>query len=243
MKMMHDINHKGRAPKESVETMFDSISGSYDRLNLILSFGTDRRWRRRAIDLMGSHIRPVKILDVATGTGDLAVAALRLGPERITGIDISDKMLALGRDKIEHLGYSGKIELLKGDSEHIMYPDMTFDAAMSAFGVRNFEDTSAGLKEMHRVLRPGGMILVLEFSRPARFPMKQLYGYYFTRILPWIGRKVSGDPGAYNYLPESVMSFPDNKDFLELLQSAGFINTAQKKLTGGIASIYYGFRQ
>ena len=243
MKMMHDINQGRRTPKESVEKMFNSISGSYDRLNLILSFGTDRRWRRRAIDLIGRHIRPVKILDVATGTGDLAVAALRLDPEKITGIDISEKMLALGRDKIEHLGYSSRIELLKGDSEQIMFPDMTFDAAMSAFGVRNFEDTSAGLKEMYRVLRPGGMIMVLEFSRPAKFPMKQFYGFYFTRILPWIGRKVSGDPGAYSYLPESVLSFPDNEDFLELLKKAGFINTAQKKMTGGIASIYYGFRQ
>jgi demethylmenaquinone methyltransferase/2-methoxy-6-polyprenyl-1,4-benzoquinol methylase len=180
--------------------------------------------------------------DVATGTGDLAVAALRLDPEKITGIDISEKMLALGREKIAQLGHSGKIELLKGDSEHIMYPDGTFDAVMSAFGVRNFEDTSAGLKEMYRVLRPGGMIMVLEFSRPARFPMKQFYGFYFTRILPWIGRKVSGDPGAYNYLPYSVMSFPDNEDFLELLQKAGFINTSQKKMTGGIASVYSGFR-
>jgi demethylmenaquinone methyltransferase/2-methoxy-6-polyprenyl-1,4-benzoquinol methylase len=184
----------------------------------------------------------VHILDVATGTGDLAVAALRLDPEKITGIDISEKMLALGREKIAQLGHSGKIELLKGDSEHIMYPDMTFDAVMSAFGVRNFEDTSAGLKEMYRVLRPGGMIMVLEFSRPATFPMKQFYGFYFTRILPWIGRKISGDPGAYNYLPESVMSFPDNEDFLMLLRGVGFINNSQKKMTGGIASIYCGFR-
>jgi demethylmenaquinone methyltransferase/2-methoxy-6-polyprenyl-1,4-benzoquinol methylase len=242
LKMMHDINHRGGAPKESVETMFNSISGSYDRLNRILSFGTDRRWRRRAIDLIGRHIRPVRILDVATGTGDLAVAALSLVPEKITGIDISEKMLELGREKIVQLGHSGKIELFKGDSEHIMYPDRTFDAVMSAFGVRNFEDTSAGLKEMFRVLRPGGMIMVLEFSKPAKFPMKQLYSFYFTRILPWIGRRVSGDPGAYNYLPESVMSFPDNEDFLKLLDGAGFINTAQKKMTGGIASIYCGFR-
>src|SRR5659263_51211 len=124
-----------------------------------------------------------------------------------------------------------------------MYPDRSFDVVMSAFGVRNFEDTSAGLKEMYRVLRPGGMIMVLEFSRPAKFPMKQFYGFYFTRILPWIGKKVSGDPGAYSYLPDSVMSFPDNENFLELLRRAEFINIAQKKMTGGIASIYYGFRQ
>lgn len=171
------------------------------------------------------------------------MAALRLDPEKITGIDISEKMLALGRDKIAQRGLAGKIELLKGDSEHIMFPDRSFDVVMSAFGVRNFEDTSAGLKEMNRVLRTGGMIMVLEFSRPPKFPMKQFYGFYFTRILPWIGKKVSGDPGAYNYLPDLVMSFPDNEDFLELLRSAEFINIGQKKMTGGIASIYYGFRQ
>ena len=240
--MMHDINHEGGAPREKVEAMFNSISASYDRLNCLLSFGTDRRWRRRAINLIGLHVRPRMILDVATGTGDLAIAALKLDPQKITGIDISEKMLELGREKIARLGHESRIEMLKGDSEKIMFPDRTFDVVMSAFGVRNFEDTSAGLGEMLRVLRPGGMIMVLEFSRPARFPMKQFYGFYFTRILPRIGRKVSGDAEAYSYLPESVLNFPDNQDFLNLLLGKGFIRSGQKKMTGGIASIYYGFR-
>lgn len=241
-KMMDNKNQVRGAPRDQVEAMFDSISRRYDLLNRLLSMGTDRRWRRRAIDVIGSKIVPIAILDVATGTGDLAIEALRLNPQRITGIDISEKMLEVGREKIARLGHQGKIELLKGDSASILFPDHTFDAVMSAFGVRNFEDTAAGLKEMLRVLRPGGMIMVLEFSRPSWFPLRQVYGLYFTKILPWIGRKVSGDPDAYSYLPDSVMAFPDNEDFLQLLGTAGFTDAGQKKLSGGIASIYYGLR-
>jgi len=233
--------HKG-APREQVEAMFDSISRHYDRLNHILSMGTDRRWRRRAVNLIGSCIRPSNILDVATGTGDLAIESLRLGPLKVTGIDISGKMLEEGRLKITRLGLGDRIELLKGDSQSIEFSDGTFDVAMSAFGVRNFEDTVAGLREMCRVLRPGGMLMVLEFSRPSRFPLKQIYGLYFRRVLPRIGRRVSGDPGAYSYLPSSVMSFPDNERFLELMLRAGFTGVKQTKLTGGIASIYHGFK-
>ena len=222
--------------------MFDSISRHYDRLNHLLSLGTDRRWRRRAVNLIGSHIRPLTILDVATGTGDLAIASLKLGPRKVTGIDISGKMLEEGRRKISRMGLGERIELLRGDSQSMQFSDGTFDVAMSAFGVRNFEDTVAGLREMHRVLRPGGMLMVLEFSRPSRFPLKQIYGLYFRRVLPRIGRKVSGDPGAYSYLPESVMSFPDNERFLELMVRAGFTEVEQTRLTGGIASIYHGFK-
>lgn len=222
--------------------MFDSISGHYDRLNRILSLGTDRRWRRRAVNLIGIHTRPLEILDVATGTGDLAIEALRLGPRRITGIDISGKMLEQGRRKISGMGLGEQIVLLKGDSQAIEFGDGTFDVAMCAFGVRNFEDTLTGLSEMCRVLRPGGMVMVLEFSRPERFPLKQIYGLYFRHVLPRIGRRVSGDPGAYTYLPDSVMAFPDNERFLDLLTAAGFGDVKQRRLTGGIASIYYGFR-
>lgn len=222
--------------------MFDSISGHYDRLNRILSLGTDRRWRRRAVNLIGIHTRPLEILDVATGTGDLAIEALRLGPRRITGIDISGKMLEQGRRKISWMGLGEQIVLLKGDSQAIEFGDGTFDVAMCAFGVRNFEDTLTGLSEMCRVLRPGGMVMVLEFSRPERFPLKQIYGLYFRHVLPRIGRRVSGDPGAYTYLPDSVMAFPDNERFLDLLTAAGFGDVKQRRLTGGIASIYYGFR-
>lgn len=239
--MPEKTEHKGASGKQ-VEAMFDSISGSYDRLNRILSMGTDRRWRSRAVSIIGQNIRPVTMLDVATGTGDLAIEALKLGPRKVTGIDISTKMLEEGRRKITRMGLEEKIELIRGDSQAIGFSEGTFDVTMSAFGVRNFEDTVAGLREMLRVLRPGGMIMVLEFSRPSGFPLKQIYGLYFRKLLPRIGRSVSGDPGAYTYLPDSVMSFPDNERFLELMLYAGFTGVKQTRLTGGIASIYYGFR-
>ena len=241
-KMMLEKSQVRGAPRQEVEMMFDSISRHYDRLNHILSMGTDRRWRRRAVNLIGDHTSPERILDVATGTGDFAIEALRLKPVKVTGIDISEKMLEQGRKKISRLGLAEMIELLRGDASSMTFEEGTFDVAMSAFGVRNFEDTVAGLKEMCRVLRPGGMIMVLEFSKPSWFPMKQIYGLYFRRVLPGIGRKVSGDPGAYHYLPESVMSFPDGERFLDLLTVSGFVNPKQKRLTGGIASIYFAFR-
>ena len=240
--MMQEKYRAKGAPREKVEAMFDSISSHYDRLNRVLSMGTDRRWRRRAVEIIGQHATPVRILDVATGTGDLAVAAMKLGPEKITGIDISSEMLAIGRRKIVKMGLADRIELLRGDSLSMDFRDGTFDVAMSAFGVRNFEETVAGLREMHRVLKPGGMVMVLEFSKPSWFPMKQIYGFYFRRILPRIGKSVSGDAGAYTYLPDSVTAFPDNEAFLDLLLEAGFAKVSQERLTGGIASIYYGFR-
>ena len=239
---MQDTTVKNGPPAEQVERMFDSISKHYDRLNHLLSLGTDRLWRRKAVRRIGSGCKPLRILDVATGTGDLAIEALKLGPEKVTGIDISASMLEEGRVKLERMGLTDRIELMKGDASSIGFAAGTFDAVMSAFGVRNFEDTLAGLTEMCRVLKPGGMIMVLEFSRPSWFPLKQIYGFYFRRILPGIGRKVSGDPSAYTYLPESVMKFPDNEKFLELLTSAGFTNTRQERLSGGIASIYTGIR-
>lgn len=242
LRTMHDVNRKNGPPAEQVERMFNSISRHYDLLNHLLSLGTDRSWRRKAVDMIGRHARPHTILDVATGTGDLAIEAMRLGTEKVIGIDLSSGMLEEGRRKIARKGYSGRIELLSGDALATGFPDETFEAAMSAFGVRNLEDTLRGLKEMFRVLRPGGMIMVLEFSRPSIFPLKQLYGFYFRRILPLIGRWVSGDPEAYSYLPDSVMSFPDNEKFLALLSSAGFIQVSQRRLSGGIASIYSGFR-
>lgn len=242
LQTMNDSNRKMGPPAEQVERMFDSISKHYDLLNHLLSLGTDRNWRRKAVALIGKYSRPRTILDVATGTGDLAIEAVRLGPEKVTGIDLSTGMLEEGRRKIARKGLSGRIELLSGDALATGFPDGTFEAAMSAFGVRNFEDTLRGLQEMFRVLRPGGIIMVLEFSRPSVFPLKQLYGFYFRRILPLIGRRVSGDPEAYTYLPDSVMTFPDNEKFLELLSLAGFRDVAQKRLSGGIASIYTGFR-
>ena len=208
----------------------------------ILSLGTDRLWRRRAVNLIGKHVKPGRIIDVATGTGDLAIAAMRLEPEKVTGIDISGEMLARAREKITRLGYGEKIGMLQGDSAYLDFRDGTFDVAMSAFGVRNFEDTVTGLREMCRVLKPGGMVMILEFSKPSWFPLKQIYSLYFRKILPRIGRRISGDPYAYTYLPETVSSFPENEAFLDLLTEAGFRDVNQKRMTGGIASVYYGFR-
>ena len=232
----------GNEKRIAVESMFDSIAWRYDFLNHFLSFGTDRLWRKKAIRIIGKTITPSHILDVATGTGDLAVAAMKLNPSKITGIDISENMLAIGREKIERKGLSGKIGLMKGDSENILFPDSHFDVVMVAFGVRNFSDPLAGLKEMQRVLRPGGLVMVLEFSKPSSFPFRQIYNFYFLNILPLFGRIFSKDKSAYSYLPESVMKFPDNERFLALLSEAGFTNAVQKKLSGGIASIYTGIK-
>jgi demethylmenaquinone methyltransferase/2-methoxy-6-polyprenyl-1,4-benzoquinol methylase len=232
----------GAEKRVAVETMFNSIAWRYDFLNHFLSFGIDRLWRRKAIKVISSTHKPRFILDVATGTADLAITALKLDPEKITGIDISGKMLEIGKEKIEKLGLSGKIELLTGDSENIGFGDSSFDVAMVAFGVRNFSDPLAGLREMNRIIRPGGMIMVLEFSKPAAFPFRQIYNFYFLNILPFFGRMFSKDREAYKYLPASVMKFPDNEKFLSLLSDAGFTETRQKKLSGGIASIYTGIK-
>jgi demethylmenaquinone methyltransferase/2-methoxy-6-polyprenyl-1,4-benzoquinol methylase len=224
----------------AVASMFDSIAFRYDFLNHFLSFGTDRRWRKRAINIIsGKYIDP-RILDVATGTGDLAISAMKLEPVHITGIDISDKMLEIGREKIRERGLSDKIDLQHGDSEMIPFSDNTFDVDIVAFGVRNFSDPLKGLCEMQRVLRPGGMIMVLEFSKPSGFPFKQVYNFYFYSMLPFIGRIFSRNRNAYRYLPESVMQFPDNEMFIELLMKAGFSGINQERLTGGIACIYTG---
>ena len=207
-----------------------------------MSFGIDRTWRRKAIRIIGeTHLNP-RILDVATGTGDLAITAMKLDPVHITGIDISDKMLEIGKEKIIKLGLSATIDLLPGDSENISFDSNMFDVAMVAFGVRNFSDPLKGLSEMRRVIREGGLIMVLEFSKPSAFPFRQIYGFYFLRILPLIGRLFSKNRKAYRYLPESVMQFPDNESFLDLLREAGFTGVKQKKLTFGVASIYTGFK-
>jgi len=222
--------------------MFDSIAWRYDFLNHFLSFNFDRLWRRRAIKIISKSYKSPNILDVATGTGDLAIAAMKLNPTRISGIDISRKMLGIGRDKVERKGFAEKIVLLTGDSEKIPFDDNIFDVAMVAFGVRNFSDPLKGLSEMNRVIRSGGMIMVLEFSKPSGFPIKPLYNFYFKNILPFFGRLFSKDKAAYSYLPDSVMKFPDNEEFLKLLIQAGCSETRQLKLTGGVASIYTGIK-
>jgi demethylmenaquinone methyltransferase/2-methoxy-6-polyprenyl-1,4-benzoquinol methylase len=228
--------------RAAVESMFDSIAWRYDFLNHFLSFNFDRLWRRRAVRLISKSFKSPYILDVATGTGDLAITAMKLKPRKIVGLDISKKMLELGIEKVSKKGYSDIIELRYGDSEKIPFEENIFDVAMVAFGVRNFSDPVKGLSEMRRVLRDKGMIMVLEFSKPSGFPFKPLYNFYFRNILPLFGKLFSKDKAAYRYLPDSVMKFPDNEEFLQLLVQAGFSNTDQIKLTGGVASIYTGIK-
>lgn len=226
--------------KEQVSEMFDNISGKYDLLNRVLSGGVDIYWRKKAISILKKE-QPKLILDIATGTGDLAVEANKqLNPDKIIGVDISEGMLAHGREKMERLGLSQKIELRKGDSEKLLFDDNTFDAVIVSFGVRNFEDLLKGLTDMCRVTKSGGTCVVVEFSKPRKFPMKQLYSFYSTRILPIIGRMVSKDNSAYTYLPESVKMFPDGSEFLTIFEQAGFKQTYCKTLTFGICSIYVG---
>ena len=228
--------------RAAVESMFDSIAWRYDFLNHFLSLNIDRLWRRRVIKIISRSYKSPYILDVATGTGDLALAAMKINPSKITGIDISGKMLEIGKEKVARKGFAGKIDLVPGDSENIPFNDNIFDVAMVAFGVRNFSDPLKGLSEMTRVTRKGGMIIVLEFSKPTGSIIKPLYNFYFRNILPFFGRLFSKDRTAYTYLPDSVMKFPDNEEFLKLLIQAGCSETHQVKLTGGVASIYTGLK-
>jgi len=230
-------DNKGK--KEQVALMFDNISHRYDFLNHFLSLGIDKIWRKKAIGLLASS-HPKFILDVATGTGDFAIQALSLNPDKIIGVDISEGMLGHGRDKIQQRALQDRIELLAGDSENLPFEENKFDAATVAFGVRNFEHLERGLREINRVLKPGGTLVVLEFSKPSRFPMKQLYSFYFKFILPKLGRLISKDKAAYTYLPESVQAFPDGSAFTDILKNTGFKNTSCRTLTFGISSIYTG---
>jgi demethylmenaquinone methyltransferase/2-methoxy-6-polyprenyl-1,4-benzoquinol methylase len=223
--------------KQQVEQMFDNIAPKYDFLNHFLSLGIDKLWRKKAIRIL-SGFKSETILDVASGTGDFAIAAAKLKPEKIIGFDISEQMLNVGRVKVKRLGLDSLIEFQKGDSEAMPFQDEKFDAITVAFGVRNFENLETGLKEFKRVLKPDGVAIILEFSKPKYFPMKQMYLFYFFGILPVIGRMVSKDSSAYSYLPESVMAFPDDQKFLAILNKVGFSRARQKRLSFGIATIY-----
>jgi len=226
--------------KEQVAEMFDDIAFRYDFLNRFLSAGIDVRWRKMAIRELGD-IDPKIILDVATGTADVAIMLTRiLKPAKIVGIDISDGMLQLGRKKIEHLGLGSTIELLNGDSEAIKFADSTFDAVTVAFGVRNFENLEKGLAEIRRVLKPGGRLVVLEFSKPKTSVVKQLYNVYMKVAAPAIGRLFSKNRNAYKYLDESIKKFPEGKNFTSILDNLGYQNTYRKTLSLGICSIYCG---
>ncbi len=219
--------------------MFNSIAPRYDFLNHFLSAGIDYSWRKTAIKILGKN-NPKIILDVATGTGDLAIEAMKLNPKKIIGVDIAEDMVKIGQKKIKNKKLDKIIDLQVGDSEDLHFEDNYFDAAMVAFGVRNFENLEKGLSEMNRVLKPGAMILVLEFSKPKKAPVKQVYNFYFKNILPGLGKMISGDSSAYTYLPESVGKFPAGEEFLKILQKTGFNETIQKPLTFGVATIYTG---
>lgn len=220
-----------------IRSLFDSIARRYDFLNHALSFGIDILWRQRAIQLL-EPCMPKQILDVATGTADLALEAVRLNPERITGIDISPKMLDIGRQKIRSRKLEQVITLETGEAEHLRFDSGSFDAVMAAFGVRNFIDLQLGLKEFHRVLRRGGSAMILEFSKPKRFPIKQMFPYYSKYFLPLVAGIVSNNRSAYEYLPRTVAEFPDGEEFCALLRSVGFTSAACSPQTFGIASIY-----
>jgi len=225
--------------KEQVTAMFNNIANRYDFLNHFLSLGIDKIWRKKTINCL-KDISVLRILDVATGTADLAIESMRLKPEQVIGIDISDQMLAVGKQKIKKKKLEHIISIQKGDSENIPFPENFFDAITVAFGVRNFENLEKGLSEMFRVLKPNGRAVILEFSKPFNFPVKQIYTFYFKAILPFVGRIISNDKSAYTYLPDSVMQFPEKEDFINKLKSVGYNDCSYKSLSFGIATIYIG---
>lgn len=234
--------HSTDSKRKQVEKMFDNISDNYDFLNRSLSFGIDIWWRKKMLGkLKGIEIN--RLLDIATGTGDVAIAASKqLNPKSIIGVDISDGMLAVGRAKIEKKGLSQIIELQNADSENLPFESNSFDAVTVAFGVRNFEHLSIGLQEMNRVLRPGGKVVILEFSRPRIFPIRQLYDFYFRYFCPWWGKLISKDNSAYRYLYESVSVFPEGDEFLTIAKNSGFKDLQAQRVTFGIVSLYTGIK-
>jgi demethylmenaquinone methyltransferase / 2-methoxy-6-polyprenyl-1,4-benzoquinol methylase len=224
--------------KKQVENMFDKIAFRYDFLNRFLSAGIDIGWRKKAIrELIPLH--PKSILDVATGTGDFAITSYEiLKPEKITGIDISEGMLEIGRKKIAKAGLKNSIELLQGDSESILFEDNSFDAVTVAFGVRNFENLEKGLSEIKRVLKPGGKLIVLECTKPSLPVIKQLYHFYMKTITPEIGKIIAKNNEAYQYLNDSVLQFPEKESFIHILKQSGYRSSFYKTLTLGICTIY-----
>jgi demethylmenaquinone methyltransferase/2-methoxy-6-polyprenyl-1,4-benzoquinol methylase len=224
--------------KEQVAEMFNNIAPKYDFLNQLLSLGIHKGWRRKAVGLLENQ-KHDSILDIATGTGDFAIEAMKLNPQKIVGVDISEGMLKLGIEKVNKLGLQNKIELQIADSENLPFPDEHFDAVTVGFGVRNFENLEKGISDIFRVLNKNGTLVILEFSKPRKFPIKQLYKFYFRFITPAVGKLFSKDSSAYTYLPESVNAFPDGKDFLEVLQKCGFKAAKAVPVTFGIATIYF----
>ena len=229
--------HSSDSKKQQIEQMFDNISPKYDFLNRSLSLGIDVWWRKKMMRELKGHALN-QVLDIATGTADVALATSKLKPNSIIGVDISEGMLAVGRIKVEKKGLSSLIKLQKADSENLPFSENQFDAITVAFGVRNFEHLSKGLDEMCRVLKPGGKLVILEFSRPRIFPVKQLYDFYFRYFCPWWGKVVSKDNSAYKYLYDSVSAFPEGEQFLSIANQSGFKQLKAQRLTFGIVSLY-----
>ncbi len=223
---------------EQVEAMFNHIAHAYDRLNHCLSWGIDRRWRKKALRTLLPH-HPREMMDVATGTGDFALLACRmLSPEKLIATDISEGMMQIGRAKAEKEGFADRIVFAREDCTRLSFADNSFDAITVAFGIRNFEDLDKGLQEIRRVLKPGGKFVILELTTPEHFPMKQLYRFYSLWIIPTIGRLLSRDRCAYVYLPSSIQAFPQGKAMKEVLQENGFSHVAFRRLTCGICTLY-----
>ena len=230
-----------KSKKEEVAEMFNHISKRYDFLNHFLSVGIDRIWRKKAVNML-KEIHPKRMLDLASGTGDFALELLRLKPEQIIGMDISEGMLEVGRQKMKKKGVDNIISMQLGDSENLPFENNYFDALTVGFGVRNYEDLEKGLSEMLRVVRPGGKIVILEFSKPKKFPVKQYYAFHSKYIIPFFGRKISKSNEAYAYLPESIAAFPEGKDFTNILEKLGYNHVQMKLVSGGIATIYSGVK-
>ena len=223
--------------KEQVEQMFDNISGNYDGLNRVISFGIDVKWRKNVVELVKAS-SPQAILDIATGTGDLAISMTETNASRIVGLDISEGMLAVGRKKIKEKGLTERIEMIQANSEALPFEDNSFDAITVAFGIRNFENLEKGLAEILRVLKPRGLFVILETSVPTKFPFKQGYFFHTRVILPLIGKLFSKDKVAYSYLSESAASFPYGEELNNILLKIGFISVEDKPQTFGVATIY-----
>ena len=228
-----------KSKKEEVAEMFNNISAKYDFLNHFLSLGIDKLWRKKAIKMLRS-VNPTRILDIATGTGDFALESLVLKPTQIVGLDISSGMLEHGRVKMKKKGVDHIITMQQGDSEDIPFENNYFDGLTVGFGVRNFENLEKGLGEMLRVVRPGGKLIILEFSKPKKFPIKQLFAFYSKNFIPILGKSISKDSNAYTYLPESVAAFPEGKNFENILAKVGYKDISSTLVSGGIATIYAG---
>jgi len=230
-----------KSKKEEVAQMFNNIAANYDFLNHFLSLGIDHLWRKRAVKELKA-VQPKRILDIATGTGDFAIANLKLQPNQVVGLDISEGMLEVGRQKMKKKGVDNIVSMILGDSEDLPFEDNYFDGLTVGFGVRNFENLEKGLGEMLRVIRPGGKAVILEFSKPKVFPVKQAFGLYSKYFIPFFGKRISKDEKAYAYLPESVAAFPEGKDFEAVLAKVGYKQINSIPVSGGIATIYTGIK-